>query len=143
MDDFVLLLPSKDDCILVKELIEDFIKSNLHLTLNNKSRYYPSKMGVNFCGYRIFSTHRLLRTRSKKEIKKKLKIWNQLYAKNNLNIPLAMQSLQSWKGHASHCNSFQLQNRILQSADFHLTPHTFSKIEENLLCDINSYHDNF
>ena len=140
MDDFVLLLPSKEDCILVKELIEDFLREHLHLTLNDKSKYYPSKMGVNFCGYRIFSTHRLLRTRSKKEIKKKLKIWNQLYAKNTLNIPLAMQILQSWKGHASHCNSFKLQSRILQSADFLLTPNTFSKIEKDLLHEIDSYH---
>ena len=35
-----------------------------------KSRYYPSNMGVNFCGYRIYETHKLLRERSKKKIKK-------------------------------------------------------------------------
>ncbi len=43
---------------------EKFLKKNLELELNEKSRYYPNKMGVNFCGYRIWPTHRLLRTNS-------------------------------------------------------------------------------
>ena len=61
MDDFVLILKTKNECISIKKQIEIFLKSQLHLELNNKSRFYPYKMGVNFCGYRIFTRHRLLR----------------------------------------------------------------------------------
>ena len=61
MDDFILLLPTKKDCIEIKQKLEIFLHDRLQLSLNDKSRYYPYKMGVNFCGYRIFTTHRLLR----------------------------------------------------------------------------------
>lgn len=49
MDDFILILKTKNECISVKKQIEIFLKSQLHLEFNNKSRFYPYKMGVNFC----------------------------------------------------------------------------------------------
>ena len=73
MDDFILLLKTKEECKKVKKQIEKFLADTLKLELNDKSRYYPYKMGVNFCGYRIFTTHRLLRLSSKKKIKKNIK----------------------------------------------------------------------
>ena len=78
MDDFILILKSKEECIQRKEQIEIFLDEELHLDLNAKSKYYPDKMGINFCGYRTFTTHRLLRTNSKKKIKRKVKEWNYL-----------------------------------------------------------------
>ena len=107
MDDFVLLLDSKKECKEIKTKIEAFIKENLQLELNDKSRYYPNAMGVNFCDYRIFLNYRKLRTNSKKKIKKNVKKWNKLYNKQKLDIPKALQSLNSWRGHASHCNSYK------------------------------------
>ena len=86
MDDFILLLETKERCKTIKKSIEIFLQNNLKLELNNKSRYYPYKMGVNFCGYRIFTTHRLLRTSSKKKIKKSIKKWNYKYIKKTLNV---------------------------------------------------------
>lgn len=71
-----LILKTKNECIELKKQIEVFLKNHLHLELNNKSRFYPYKMGVNFCGYRIFTTHKLLRTNSKKKIKRNVQIWN-------------------------------------------------------------------
>lgn len=137
MDDFVLLLQSKEDCIVVKELIENFIGENLKISLNAKSRFYPCNMGVNFCGYRIFSTHRLLRTSSKKNIKKKVKIWNALYKNGNLDSYRAIQSLNSWIGHSSHCNSYKLQNKIIKSVDFLYNDYTSLKVQENLINDMD------
>ncbi len=133
MDDFILLTKTKEECIYLKKIIQDFLVSNLRLSLNNKSRYYPYKMGVNFCGYRIFTTHRLLRTNSKKKIKKSVKKWNHLYTKGNLYIGDTMQSLNSWLGHSSHCSSFKLQHKILNSCDFLLSDNTYKNIENNLI----------
>lgn len=118
MDDFIILLKTKEECITAKKNIEIFLKEHLHLELNNKSRFYPYKMGVNFCGYRIFLTHRLLRTNSKKKIKRNVKKWNTAYERNLLDIPNAIQSLNSWLGHSSHCNSFKLQQKILNNCHF-------------------------
>ena len=142
MDDFVILLKSKKECIEVKAKIEAFLNKTLHLTLNEKSRYYPYSMGVNFCGYRIFTTHKLLRTNSKKKIKKNVKSWNKAYKANSLDIPLTLQKINSWIGHASHCNSYNLEQKILNSCNFLYTDHTYNKIEQNLLEDISLITNN-
>ncbi len=118
MDDFIILLKTKDECIVTKRKIEAFLKEHLHLELNSKSRFYPYKMGVNFCGYRIFTTHRLLRTNSKKKIKRNVKKWNKAYEKNLLDIPHTLQSLNSWLGHSSHCQSYKLQQKVLNDCHF-------------------------
>ena len=118
MDDFILLTYTKEHAKYLKEQINKFVNQHLHLELNSKSQYYPSVMGVNFCGYRIFSTHRLLRTNSKKKIKKKVKKWNKMFDEGTLNLKAAMQSLNSQRGHISHCNSFTLEKKVLNSCEF-------------------------
>lgn len=141
MDDFILLLDSKMECIKILNEIKAFLATTLKLKLNDKSRYYPNKMGVNFCGYRIFSTHKLLRLNSKKNIKKKVKKWNYLYLQNNLNLKSAMLSLNSWRGHASHCNSYKLQQKILNDCYFLYNNKAFEKIEQDLLFDIYNFKE--
>lgn len=133
MDDFILLLKSKKDCILLKSKIEDFLNKYLHLELNDKSRYYPCSMGVNFCGYRIFTTHKLLRRSSKEKIKKNVKRWNKLYSQNELDFNYVMQSLNSWRAHSSHCNSYKLQTKVFESCKFLLTDKTYSDNENYLI----------
>ena len=53
MDDFVILLDTKEECRIIKQKIEEFLDKNLKLSLNNKSRYFPNSAGIDFCGYRI------------------------------------------------------------------------------------------
>ena len=118
MDDFILLLKTKQECINIKKEIEEFLKNNLHLKLNEKSKYFPYEMGIDFCGYRIFTTHKLLRTSNKKKIKNEVKKLNNLYKRKCLNINYAMQSINSWMGHCSHCNSYKLKNKIINSCEF-------------------------
>lgn len=118
MDDFILLLDSKEECKTTKKIIEDFLHEHLHLELNDKSRYYPNRMGVNFCGYRIWPTHRLLRTSSKRKIKHKIRKWNKLWRENRLDYDLVIPTLNSWFGHLSHCNSYHFKQKILQKAEF-------------------------
>lgn len=139
MDDFVMLVKTKQEAIELKKNIAIFIEEKLHLKLNDKSRYYPDKMGLNFCGYRIFTTHRLLRTNSKKKIKRNVKKWNKLYKKGTLDLSKAMQSINSWLGHSSHCNSYKLQQKVLNSCEFLINPNSDLKIEQNLITDMYNY----
>lgn len=136
MDDFIILLKTKQECKEAKALIEDFISSKLKLKLNAKSRYYPYQMGVNFCGYRTFITHRLLRKSSKTKIKNNVKKWNKKWHSGNLNITQTLQSLNSWLGHSSHADSYKLQTKILNSCDFLYTETTIKKLYEQFLKDI-------
>lgn len=132
MDDFIILLNSKQDCIKVKKAISLFLWNNLKLTLNDKSRYYPAKMGVNFCGYRIFPTHKLLRTDNKKKIKKNVKKWNLQFENNSLDLKFALQSLNSWIGHSSHCNSYTFQQKIFKQCKFLYNNFAYEQIENEL-----------
>lgn len=139
MDDFILILKTKEECKDIKRKIEIFLKEHLELELNDKSRYYPDKMGVNFCGYRTFCTHILLRNNSKTKIKNKIKKWNKEYHNNSINFPYVLQSINSWIGHCSHCNSYRLKKKILNKCDFLYNDNTYRHIEENLYEDIRKY----
>lgn len=118
MDDFILLLPDKQTCKEYKQKIEIFLREHLELELNNKSRYYPCAQGVNFCGFRIWPTHRLLRKSCKTKVKRHVNKWNKLWKNGDLDYKIAIPSLQSWIGHASHCNSYNFKKNILQKAEF-------------------------
>lgn len=136
MDDFIILLKTKQECIETKAKIEEFLAVNLKLELNDKSRYYPYKMGVNFCGYRIFTTHRLLRLSSKKKMKRSVKKWNREYKNETFNFHKTLLSLNSWMAHSSHCNSYKLQTKVLNSCEFLWTDSTCKQVEKNLIQDM-------
>ena len=61
------------------------------------------------------------------------KINNLVNSNNSLNIPNTVQSLNSWLGHSSHCNSFKLQNKILNSCNFLINTTTYYNIEQDLI----------
>jgi len=118
MDDFVLLLKTKEEAKKVLEKIEQYLNERLKLELNQKTRYYPNKMGCNFCGYVIYETHMLLRKRSKKVILKKIKNWNKAYIEGNLNLHKVRLEWNAWNNHASHASSFNLRNKMYNKIMF-------------------------
>ena len=117
MDDFIILLKTKAECKEIKNKIEEFISLYLRLSLNSKSRYYPNKMGVNFCGYRIFETHRLVRTRCKQKMNKQIKKWNKLYEEGRLNTQRMLLSWNSFKAHTSHANTYKLKTTLFDKIE--------------------------
>src|SRR5574344_1908903 len=90
MDDFCILISNKNKAKLIYTKIETFLNINLKLQMNNKSRYYPSKFGINFCGYVIHENYILLRKRCIKNLKKKSK-------EENFDINI-------YKGHLLYAN---------------------------------------
>ena len=90
-------------------------------------------MGVNFCGYRIFPTHKLLRNSSKKKIKRNIKKWNKSFRANTLDLEKTMRRLNSWVGHSSHSNSYNLQQKVLNKCEFLLNDKAYNNFEKNLL----------
>ena len=119
MDDFIFLLKDKEECKLVLNNIRAFLSEKLHLELNHKTKYYPSTMGINFCGFRIFETHRLLRNRCKKKIKKNINLWNRLYLEKKLNKHKVLLCWNSFLGHASHGSSYNFVNKLVDKILFY------------------------
>ena len=95
MDDFVLLLNSKEEAKDIKDKIEKYINENLHLEFNKKTNYFPNKNGVKFCGFRIYTNKILLKNDNKKKIYKRVRKWNNLYIKNEIDLEKTYNSLKS------------------------------------------------
>lgn len=118
MDDFVILVKTKEEARILKEQISIYLNKYLKLKLNPKSNYYPSQMGVNFCGYRIFETHKLLRENSKRKIKKKINKWNKQNDCDELCLNKVVLSWNSWLSHSSHSNSYKLRVKMYNKIMF-------------------------
>lgn len=111
MDDFVLLVDSKEEAKALLESIRKFLKEKLNLELNAKSKYFPSHQGIDFCGYRIYETHILLRKRFKKKLKKSMRLWEKLKREGHLDYHRLLLAWNSYRGHASHSNSYNYINK--------------------------------
>lgn len=111
MDDFIILVKTKEEARQIKLEIMKYLESHLKLELNRKSKYYPNNMGVDFCGYRIFETHRILRKRSKKKIRTLLSKATKDNQLGILNQEKLLMQYNSWLAHAMHANSYNLINK--------------------------------
>ncbi|MDO9513856.1 MAG: reverse transcriptase domain-containing protein [Elusimicrobiota bacterium] len=108
VDDFIILDEDKKKLADLKEKIAEFLEKDLALKLNKKSSIFPAKQGVDFLGYRVWGTHRLLRKSSIKRMKKRIK-----FAKENPEmIPDLRRSLISWRGHCRYADTFNLMRKI-------------------------------
>ena len=112
MDDFAILFACKAKAQEYLEKIRWFLKEKLKLELNSKTAYFKAKQGVNFCGFRIWKTHRLLREQSKKKMRRKLKNFEKLYKENKVELEYILACINSWVGHAKHCNSYNLVSKM-------------------------------
>lgn len=119
MDDFVLLVPTKEAAKDIMNKITKYLNEKLKLELNGKSRYYPSRFGCNFCGYIIYETHILLRDRYKKKMKKNVRKWNKINSKGNINVAKTRLQWNSCLGHASHADSYNFMNRMYKNIECH------------------------
>ena len=104
MDDVVILGDCsnklKDSFAKIKEFSTNYMKMNI-----SKWHCQSTKRGINFLGYRIWDTHKLIRrdsaTRAKRKIAK--------YTKCQDNLALD-RFVASWRGHAQWADSYNLFN---------------------------------
>ena len=118
MDDFIILCENKEQAKQYYKLTENFVKEHLKLEFNRKSRYYPNSLGVDFCGYITYETHRKVRKRSKKGMRKKIKRWNEEFENGTLDLYEVQRCWNSWLGHISHADTFHLMNRYKEKMNF-------------------------
>ena len=118
MDDFIMFVRTKEDAKKVLFDVSKYVMEVLRLELNNKSRYYPNKMGLDFCGFRIYESYRLLRKRSIKKIKRKVRRWNMLYERGLLDLDKTVLEWNSWLAHSSHGKCYKLQMNIYNKIIF-------------------------
>lgn len=112
MDDFVILHESKQCMHEAKEKIRLFLAS-MRLTLHpKKANVFPITLGIDFLGYRIFRTHRLVRKSTVKRFQKNIKKKLRKYDYGIINFDKLMESFNSWEAYMNHANSYLLKKSL-------------------------------
>ena len=117
MDDFVIIHCNKDylkECLI---LIKDKLKNEYKLELNNKTRIYHIKEGIEFLGFRfIIKNNKLimkLRNDTKNRIKKKIRIIKTLRDNLYIDSNKYHNIMASLIGHLKYGNCNNLCRRIV------------------------------
>jgi RNA-directed DNA polymerase len=121
-DDFVIVSHDKEFLSNILEDISRFLEENLALELHPKKviiRKY--RQGVDFLGYVTMPHYRLLRTKTKKRIFKKLKVRIFEHRSGKIDKESLNQCLQSYLGVLSHADTYNLQKDILNQFWFWLS----------------------
>lgn len=104
MDDIIILGNNKEELLDNYHKLNVFSKENMNLNIG-KWQVSPTSKGINFLGYRIWNTHKLLRKDSVLRAKRKIN----RYIKNN-NIELLDKFIASWSGHSQWADTNNLFN---------------------------------
>lgn len=120
MDDFVVIHHCKDYLHGIRREIEAFLLQELALTTNSKTQVFKidKHRGLDFLGYRIWTTHRKLRKCSIKRVRKRLRKMQVAYAQGDMDIADIRQSVNSWIAHASHADAHTLVTKVLTNTVF-------------------------
>ena len=93
----------------------DGLRLKLH---PDKCHVSPVDAGVEFMGYRIFPTHRLLKPKSARRGRRKL-LWRaEQYRRGELTFSEMKQCLMSWLGHVSHADTWGWRRHVLHDLVF-------------------------
>lgn len=122
VDDFVLIHESREQLLDWQQRIEQFLESRLRLSLKAETRLKPLKSGIDFLGYVVKPTHRIVRRRVIHHARLKLQAWERAHVRRRrlLATPEECRTLQSvwssYTGHFSHAASAGLHRQF--HADF-------------------------
>jgi len=102
MDDIIVMGNDPDHLRKVKRNLEAFAQASMKLEIS-RWQVSPVSRGVNFLGYRIWPTHKLLRKSSVTAAKRKVRRFVARDERENL-----ARFVGSWKGHASKADTHNL-----------------------------------
>jgi len=101
-DDFVILGERKENLEKFIKPINNFLEIELNLSLHqDKIIIRKYSQGIDFLGYVVLLNHRVLRTKTKKRILKRIK-----------NNNLSLQSINSYLGVLKHCRGYKIKKEI-------------------------------
>lgn len=112
-DDFAILHQDKKYLQDLIPLVDNFLTNKLKLQLHpNKIIIRKLSQGIDFLGYICFPHHRLIRTKTKHRMLKKLHERKDQLRNEEIDAEKFNQSLQSYLGMLKHANTFKLRQTI-------------------------------
>lgn len=112
MDDIIVVVPTKEEAQKAMKSITTFLNERLDLQTNEKTKIFPVDQGVNAYGFKIYTTHKLVRDSSKADMKKRIKAMDRKVGNGDITQEYVQQCVNSWLGHARHSNSYNLSKKI-------------------------------
>lgn len=106
MDDTIIFGHSREALTLLQQGLKWFSFQQMGLVFSKWS-IGPATQGLDWLGYRVWATHKLLRRRSVIAAKRKIKKYSEANDFDKLRNFIA-----SWRGHAQWANSFNLINKL-------------------------------
>jgi RNA-directed DNA polymerase len=114
-DDFVIVHHDKDYLLDIKNKIADFLESNLKLSLHpGKVEIRKYRQGVDFLGYVTLPKARMLRTKVRRRIFKKLHTYARQFKDGKITEEALLRSFDSYLGVLSHADSHRLKQELRQ-----------------------------
>lgn len=112
-DDFIVVSESEEYLLTLLPSIRFFLQSTLHLDLHpHKVSLKKYRQGIDFLGLLLLPHHRVLRTKTKRRILRKLDQKLGLVRGGICSAESFEQSLQSYLGVLSHADAFRLSQDI-------------------------------
>lgn len=112
-DDFVFLSQNKNQLENQIPIIEKFLQEELNLEMHpNKVFLKTLATGVDFLGMITFPNYRILRTKTKRRIIKKLKDKKRNLQSNLISEESFNHSVQSYLGILKHCEGHKIERKI-------------------------------
>ena len=123
VDDFVLLASGPDELAVWHAQIEAFLHQQLRLKLKQPCVQAPLQQGIDFLGYRVWHTHKLVRKRVVTHCCAKLQNWQRAHVQILPNggwhiraVAADLAALQallaSYWGHFKHAHSVRLRHAL-------------------------------
>ncbi|WAK79542.1 reverse transcriptase [Clostridium phage Saumur] len=112
MDDIIILHHDKKYLEEVKQNIAAFLGEKLNLQLNKKTCIRPTSMGIEFVGFRVWSTHRKLRKKTAKKLKGRLRYMFHAYTIGEIDKETLDRSVSSYRGILKHFDSYGLRKSL-------------------------------
>jgi retron-type reverse transcriptase len=112
-DDFVVVAGTYEELEVILTFIRSFLRGHLHLDLHpHKVTIRKYGQGIDFLGYVLLPHHRMLRTKTKRRMVRKLTERVENYKAGQLSPDSVEQSLQSYLGVLSHGNCYRLSQDL-------------------------------
>lgn len=114
MDDFVVFSDSKDELREIKAKIADYLRQ-IHLSLHDrKCKTWPVINGVNFLGFKVYPTHRVLLKRNVHRVKRRFAYFQRVFKAGTILTETIRVSVASWLGHLKWGDTYRLKQNLLE-----------------------------
>lgn len=115
MDDFLILSKSKAELHAILEEVELFLSADLKLQLNNKTVIAPAASGIDFVGYRIWTTQIKVRKTTAKRMIKACRFFAKAFRRGDMMAEDIRVRIMSYWGVIKRSNAYGLWRKVLNT----------------------------